>query len=144
MLKKTITYVDFNDQEITEDFFFNLSEAEISDWQYSNEDGLTMSEYMQKIYETKNANKLYKLMKHLILMTYGEKSADGKHFRKSPEITSDFECSAAYPVLFSELMSDADKASEFIKACLPKSMVKHMPSTVEEAKKLIAEQRGKN
>ena len=38
MLKKTITYVDFNDQEITEDFFFNLSEAEISDWQYSNED----------------------------------------------------------------------------------------------------------
>ena len=35
MLKKTITYNDYNGAERTEDFYFNLTEAEVVEMQYS-------------------------------------------------------------------------------------------------------------
>lgn len=142
MLKKTITYTNFNDDEVTETFWFNLTEAELADFQNSNPDGLSMTQYMQQIYDTKDTQKLYVLMKQILLMTYGEKSADGRHFRKSKEITDDFEHSAAYPVLFVELMSDANKASDFIMQCLPKKLRSSVPDDPAEVQALMEKNRG--
>ena len=40
MLKKTITYTDFDDNERTEDFYFHLSKAEIAEMELSENGGL--------------------------------------------------------------------------------------------------------
>ncbi len=118
MLKKTITYNDYNGAERTEDFYFNLTEAEVVEMQYSIGGGL--KERLERIVKTQDQPAILREFKKLILMAYGEKSDDGKQFMKSEEISKRFECTEAYSNLFMELATDADKASEFVNGIVPK------------------------
>lgn len=118
MLKKTITYTDYNDVERTEDFYFNLTKAEIMEMELSTEGGL--SEMINKIIATKDAPKIIALFKELVLKAYGEKSADGKRFIKNDELREGFSQTEAYSNLFMELATDADAAANFINGIVPK------------------------
>lgn len=117
MFKKTIKYTDYNGEQREEDFFFNLSKAELLEMQLGQEGGL--KEFLEKIVQTKDAPKLVEMFKKMILMAYGEKSEDGKHFMKSDEIRQKFECTEAYSELFMELATNSDSAAEFVNALLP-------------------------
>lgn len=123
MLKKTITYTDYNGTERTEDFYFILSKPELADMQFSVEGGYKA--LIEKIIAEKNNVELFKLFRQLILCAYGEKSADGKYFDKSEELSKRFEHSAAYENLFMELVNDesGEAVSKFIEACLPQDLV---------------------
>ncbi len=118
MLKKTMTYEDFNGIERTEDFYFNLTEAELMEMELSVDGGL--AEMIQKIVAAKNAPAIIKVFKDLVLKAYGEKSADGKRFMKSDEIRMAFEQTPAYSQLFMELATDDVKAAEFVNGISPK------------------------
>ena len=83
MLKKTINYTDYNGIERTEDFYFNLSKAELAEMELSVDGGY--AEMAQRIADTKNGPELVKLFKDLILKAYGEKSLDGRRFMKVDE-----------------------------------------------------------
>ena len=122
MLKKTITYTDYNGVERKEDFYFNLSKAEIMEMEMSIAGGLT--EKINKIVSTQDAPELIKLFKELILTAYGEKSADGKRFMKSKEISEAFAQTEAYSVLFMELATDDKAAAAFINGIVPADAVK--------------------
>lgn len=122
MLKKTITYTDFNDTERTKTLWFNLSKAELIDMQMTNEGDL--GETLQKIVDEKNKTALYKRFKDIILRAYGEKSEDGERFMKSQKIRDDFEQSAAFDAFFMELFTDAKAAAEFVNKILPKDLAK--------------------
>lgn len=128
MLKKTITYVDYNDVERTEDFYFNLSKAELAEMELSVEGGY--AETAQKIANTKNAPELVKLFKELILKAYGEKSADGRRFMKVDEkgnpLSIGFSQTEAYSQLFMELSQDADAASKFFIGVIPADLSKEV------------------
>lgn len=117
MLKKTITYVDYNELERTEDFYFNLTKAEIMEMELSTTGGL--SEMITRIVNAKDAPAIIKIFKELILKAYGEKSADGKRFIKSQEISDAFAQTEAYSILFMELSTDADAAAKFVNAIVP-------------------------
>jgi hypothetical protein len=117
MIKKTITYTDYNDVERTEDFYFNLSKAELMEMEMSTAGGMT--EMINKIVASKDAPAIIKVFKDLILKAYGEKSADGKRFMKSEELSNCFAQTEAYSILFTELATDADKAAEFINGITP-------------------------
>jgi hypothetical protein len=117
MLKKTITYTDYNDVERTEDFYFNLTRAEIMEMELSTTGGL--SEMITRIVNAKDAPAIIKIFKELILKAYGEKSADGKRFVKSQEISEAFAQTEAYSILFMELSTDADAAAKFVNAIVP-------------------------
>lgn len=117
MFKKTIEYTDYNGDKRKEDFFFNLSKAELLEMQLSTNGGL--QGFLMKIIETKDMPKLVEMFKEIIMKAYGEKSLDGKHFMKSEEIRRNFECSPAYSELFMELATNSDSAAEFINALLP-------------------------
>jgi hypothetical protein len=117
MLKKTITYTDYNGTERTEDFYFNLSKAELMEMEMSTEGGLT--EMIQKIVATQNLPAIIKIFKELILKAYGEKSPDGKRFIKSDELSTAFSQTEAYSQLFMELATDADAAAKFINGITP-------------------------
>ena len=117
MIKKRITYTDFNGEERTEDFYFNLTKAELAEMENSVDGGF--SAYLQKI---KDAQNLPELFKDLILRSYGEKSADGRRFikkRNGENLSDIFESTEAYSVLFMELAQNADAAAEFVNGVVP-------------------------
>ena len=117
MLKKTITYVDYNGNERTEDHYFNLSKAEIMEMEMSTTGGL--AEMIQRIVAAQDAPAIIKIFKELVLKAYGEKSADGKRFIKSDEIATAFSQTEAYSQLFMELATDADAAAAFVNGIVP-------------------------
>lgn len=117
MLKKTITYTDYNGVERTEDFYFNLSKAEIMEMEMGTTGGL--AEMIQKVVAAQDAPTIIKIFKDLVLKAYGEKSADGKRFIKSEEIAEAFSQTEAYSILFMELATDAEAASDFVNGIIP-------------------------
>ena len=121
MLKKSITYVDYNDVERTETFYFNLSKAEIMELELSTTGGL--AEMIEKIVELENTPELIKIFKEIILMSYGEKSDDGKRFIKSEQLSTNFSHTEAYSNLFMELATNSDSAADFMNAIIPKEVV---------------------
>lgn len=119
MLKKTITYTDYNGVERTEDFRFNLSKAELAEMEMSTSGGLT--EMIERIVAAQDAPSIIKIFKDLILKAYGEKSPDGKRFIKSEELSTAFSQTEAYSQLFMELASNPDEAAKFINGIIPAS-----------------------
>lgn len=119
MLKKTITYTDFNGVNRTEDFYFNLSKAELAEWQLRDEFSGGLETHLSAIIASKSGAKIMDTFREIISKSYGLKSPDGRTFTKSSEISQGFLGSEAYSVLFMELISDPDKASEFINGIVP-------------------------
>lgn len=117
MLKKTITYTDYNNVERKEDFYFNLSKAEVVEMEAGTVGGL--AQMIDKIVAAQDTPSIIKLFKELILKAYGEKSADGKRFIKSPELAEAFSQTEAYTNLFMELATDANAAAEFVNGISP-------------------------
>ena len=121
MYKKTITYTDYNGVERTEDFWFNLSKAELVEMEMSTAGGLT--DMVEKIVKTQDMPSIIKIFKKMILQAYGEKSPDGKRFMKEDAdgrpLYPKFRDTEAYSIMFMELATDADKAAEFINGIIP-------------------------
>jgi hypothetical protein len=120
MLKKTIKYVDYNGVEREEDFYFDLSKAEITEMELSQDGG--MSNLIQKIVNAKDMPSLIKIFKQLILKSYGVKSADGRRFIKSEQLSTEFTQTPAYSELFMELATDEKAAANFINAIVPQEV----------------------
>ena len=136
MLKKTITYTDYNDKERKEDFYFNLSQAELTEMELSATGGL--AESIKKLIDAEDFQSIVKILKDIILKAYGEKSADGKRFIKSEELSTAFSQTEAYSILFMELATDAYKAGEFVNGILPANLAKQLPNNPEDAAKMLA------
>ena len=117
MVKRTIKYTDYNGVEREEDFYFNLSKAEITEMELSTAGGL--AEMINKVVAAQDAPSIIKIFKDLILKAYGEKSPDGKRFIKSAELSEAFSQTEAYSILFMELAMDAEKAAEFVNGIVP-------------------------
>lgn len=126
MIKKTIPYTDYDGTERTEDFYFNLSMAELMEMQTSVEGG--MRGYIQRIMAANDQTALMKLFKDVLLMTYGKKSDDGRLFLKNDAIRTEFEASPAFSAIYMELMSDAQKAADFINGLIPANLRDQNPA----------------
>lgn len=120
MLKKTITYTDYDGLERTEEFRFNLTKAELMDMELTTVG--TFSKLMQKIIDEKDMVRLAKYFKELILKSYGVKSDDGKRFIKSQELSEAFSQTEAYSELYMELLSNSEYAVKFIQQVMPKDL----------------------
>ena len=117
MLKKNIAYTDYNGVERKEDFYFNLTKGEVMEMEMSTVGG--MASMVQSIIDTQDAPSLVRIFKDLVLRAYGERSADGRQFMKSEELSKKFSCTEAYSILFMELATDAEAASAFINGIVP-------------------------
>lgn len=129
MLKKTITYEDYNGVERKEDFYFNLTEAEVMEMELSTKGGLT--EMINRIVAAQDAPAIVKIFKDLILKAYGVKSPDGKRFIKSQELRDEFESTRAYSILFMELATDEKAASDFVNGLVEGAVSKKAPALPE-------------
>lgn len=117
MLKKTIEYVDYNGNTQKEDFYFNLTKAELTELEVSVDGGL--SAMMERIIKEEDHREIVKIFKDFILKAYGVKSEDGRRFIKTQELRDEFSQTEAYSVLFMELATDAEAAAAFINSFAP-------------------------
>lgn len=126
MIKWPITYTDYNGEEHTDDFYFNLNKAEVM--QMNLEANGAYGEYLQRIVDQRDYAKIGQEFKRLILLAYGEKSADGRRFVKSPEMSEAFEQTEAYSELYMQLATDDGAATKFIEGVMPKVDGQDKPS----------------
>lgn len=131
MIKKTITYSDFNGNERTEDFYFNLTKAEITKMELSTKGGL--AEMIQRIVAAQDTPAIIEVFEDLIRRSYGVKTADGRGFVKKAVDLEEFVSTEAYSQLFMELATDADAAAKFVNGIVPADMAKQIAA--ETAKK---------
>lgn len=114
-----MTYTDYDGNERTEDFYFNLSKAEVAEMELSQTGGLV--KLLEKMIAEQDSKRIVEMFKDLILRAYGEKSPDGKRFIKSQELREAFSQTEAYSDLFIELASNAEAASAFVNAIIPQA-----------------------
>lgn len=134
MFKKTMTYTDWNGVERTEDIYFNLSKAELLEMQLTTEGGI--DNMIQRIVRAKDTVSLVKLYKELILKAYGRKSADGRRFEKSEEISRAFTETPMYSDLYMELSTNDEAATEFITGIMPKDLENEVKKAMNDSSQL--------
>ncbi len=146
MLKKTIKYHDYNGVEREDAFFFNLSKAEITEMELSVNGGL--AEQIQGVVNAKDTPSIIKIFKKLILQSYGEKSADGKRFRKLDDngvaLSIAFSETEAYSKLFMELATDDNAAAEFVNGIIPANLDKAEVKQAVSAAQAVADNTDQN
>lgn len=135
MFKETVTYKDFNGLERTEDFYFNLTQAEVAEMELSEQGGF--AEMLKRIVAAQDAPELIKVFKEFLRKSYGVKSPDGRRFDKTPEILQDFEGTEAFSILFMKYAFDDKAAAKFIKGIMPEGFTVDAKNTpkLPQAKK---------
>lgn len=121
MLKKTITFTDYNGVERTEDFFFNLTKAEIMRLEMGTTGGLAGA--INEVIAKQDVPRILEIFEDIIAKSYGEKTADGRGFNKDPKLFEAFKQTEAYSELFMELVTDADAANKFMEGIIPADAV---------------------
>lgn len=137
MTKETITYTDFLENERTDTLRFDLNEDEIRD--LSEEDKFFNPAFLGKISADRDLTAMYKVIRKLILYSYGELSDDGRYFRKTPEIMNDFAHSAAYKALLTKFTSEEDGESlqNFMIGVFPSSIADQIRSSFAGDSKVV-------
>lgn len=134
MLKETVTYTDYDGKERTEDLYFNLEKHELIDLAFELPDDIIVAdEETGEIKENHMVEKLgdkgiYKFIKDVIKKAYGVKSADGRRFIKSDELTLEFTQTPMYDSILTKLTSDNDAATKFITTVIPANAAKDLPN----------------
>ena len=140
MIKKTITYTDFNDESVTEDFYFHIKKStlldnlDLKDTLQDLQDRLTQEGRTEENLTEEEVRLLLGVVKRLMELSYGERSEDGKRHRQSPEIWADFKDSAAYDAILFQLFQEKGQAMDFLAGVMPKELL-------EQAEKELAERK---
>jgi len=122
MLKQAITYTDFDDQVVTEDFYFNISKADLAKIKMTFEGQGGLEEVVRDMLAKRDGDSIMELFEKIVSMAYGIRSADGKRFLKSEELFKEFQETAAYAELYYKLCTDAQFGADFLTGCLPKEI----------------------
>ena len=122
MIKKTVTYTDFDGNERTEDFYFHLTEQELTEWELSVDGGL--SGVLTRIVNSRDNKKLVEIFKDLLIKSYGVKTPDGRGFIKNEEVLNNFIYTQAFSDIYMELATNDKAASEFVNGVIPANLVK--------------------
>lgn len=144
MLKKTIKYTDYNGVERNEDFYFNLTKAEIMEMQMGTTGGF--ADYIAALVKTQNMPEIVRIFKDIVLKAYGEKSQDGKRFIKTDDnghsLAKAFSETEAFSILYMELATDSKEAAKFINGIVPQDMEISEEKQQEVMKELFGEGAG--
>ena len=129
MIKKTITYTDFNDDAVTEDFYFHIKKStlvenlDLKDTLQKLQDQLTAEDRTVENLTDEEVMQLLGLVKRLMQLSYGIRSEDGKQHRQSEEIWNDFKDSAAYDAILFQMFQEKGQALAFLSGIMPKDLM---------------------
>lgn len=131
MYVKKIRFTDFNDVQREEEHFFNLNKAEVIKWLTTSGD-YTLDKVLDRLSKERNGKKIMEIFEDMIKMSYGKPSLDGRKFEKTEEIWNEFYQSDAYSELFTELVTDAAKAADFVNKIIPKDLAAEVAKIIKE------------
>lgn len=121
MLRKEITFTDFNGVERTMTYYFNMTQTELAELDLDA--GGVLREKLNAMIEKQDAVGLARFFKEIIVRSYGEKSDDGLYFEKGDNFSFGrrFTTSPAFDKLFTEILSDptGEAATAFIYGIVP-------------------------
>lgn len=117
MYKKTMETIDFGGTKRVEDYYFNLTAAELMEMQLSTEGGF--KEMIQRVVDAQNQTEMTQIFKKMLCKAYGVLSPDGRKFIKNQAVLDDFLATQAYSDLYMELLTDANAATEFFNNAIP-------------------------
>ena len=135
MLKKTVTYEDYDGNTRTEDLYFFISKAELMEMELTTPGGFANK--LEKVSKAQDGAEIMKIFKEIILKAYGEKSDDGRSFvkkRNGVNLSEAFEQTEAYNQLYTDLLMNPDKASAFINGIMPKDIMNEINKIDSQAK----------
>lgn len=135
MVKKTLTFNDFEGNEITKDFYFNISKMEFRELDRKIPGGL--QNMVDQIRTEKDQDRMLDLLSTLILASYGEKSEDGRFVKEDPwgrKLSSFFKISEAWDVLFLNLLQNEQELNEFLTGIVPKDVAENAKEQYEKEK----------
>lgn len=95
---------------------------------------------LMKIINAQDAPAIIRVMKEIVLKSYGEKSPDGKRFIKSKELSEAFSQTEAYNQLYMELATDDKKGADFVNAIIPKTTAQKVRDELDDTLKEISAQ----
>lgn len=131
MYAKTIKFMDLRGNKVEEEFFFNLNKAEIIKWLTTSGD-YTLDKVLERLSKERNGKKIMEIFEEMIKMSYGRPALDGVKFEKSEEIWNNFYQSDAYSELFTELVTDAAKAADFVNRIIPKDLADEVAKIIRD------------
>jgi hypothetical protein len=142
MLKKTVTYEDYNGKTRTEDFYFNLTRTECAELLYGLGPGKDLEETFQILMDSKDIGKIIATIKEMLLKSYGVKSEDGRRFIKNDEIRTAFLENPAFDEIYMELATDSEKAADFFARIIPKQAIDNLgpnpkQTLIDQANKMM-------
>lgn len=143
MLKKTIKFKDLDGNPLEEDFYFNISKAELAEMEIGEAKQGGMAAVIQQIIDETDGKKITALLNEVIKTAYGVRSSDNRRFIKNDEVWEDFYHTDAHSELLYELYTDSAKAAEFMNGIAPIEVSQKMPvvdgMTAEEIRKTAME-----
>lgn len=121
MIKRSYKFVDYNDNEREETYYFDLRDDEIVKLELGTKGGL--SEKIKRLTAAQDIPEIIKVFEDVVKMSYGEKSADGREFIKDPVLTKSFMQTRGYSMLFMDFITKENFASDFFNELVPNSAV---------------------
>lgn len=133
MIKMNVSAETFDGDMATETLWFHMNKVDLIELQQSEPGGFTdtLQAFMSRKPEDwtmKDKFKLFDFFRTMVDKAYGERSSDGKRFRKSPEILANFKDSIFYDEFVLSLLEDEEKSIKFFNGVMPKALI-------EQAKK---------
>ena len=133
MIKMNVSAETFDGDMVTETLWFHMNKVDLIELQQSEPGGFTdtLQAFMSRNPEdwtNKDKFKLFEFFRTIVDKAYGERSSDGKRFRKSPEILANFKDSIFYDEFVLNLLEDETKSIKFFNGVMPKALL-------EQAKK---------
>lgn len=130
MIKKTVSYENFNGDKVTKDLYFNLTKFEATEFALDLPDEITSEvskeganaanmDSVSKIVQKLGGKGIIDFIRKLVLKAYGIKSEDGERFEKSEKISTEFSQTMAFDTLMMELLTNDEEASRFINGVIP-------------------------
>lgn len=138
MIKKTVTYFDYDNNERTETLYFNLNQNEliamamdipedVSSVVSTDPNQFDKEAVATGLVEKMGQKGVMGFVKDLLLKSYGIKSDDGRRFIKSATISEEFSQTVAFDTVFMELMADDKAAADFVNGVIPANVIEKMP-----------------
>jgi hypothetical protein len=132
MFKETFEFKDYFGVDRKEDHYFQLSEPEVMQLNFSSVGNL--KDTVEKITQEQDGGRIISLFEQIIQKAHGERSEDGRLFIKNKEALERFIYSPVYSMMYMKLATDADYAARFLREILPKDMKKEMPANMSVVK----------
>lgn len=129
MLKKDITYKNYDEESVTETFWFHISKAELVELRLVKGEGYEA--YLNKIIASENYKEILPIFKEIIALSIGRRDEEKKTFVKDPDYAQSFMSSEAYSELFMEFLTDVGAFVTFVNGVVPKDLSEQIHEAME-------------